>query len=276
MDQGPVVIGGVGGSGTRLFAALLDGLGFYLGDDLNAAHDNLWFTLLFKRRELWPASAHQDELTECARIFRALMVDGSLPDDVNPEQIRLLARDPRPQHPSEWLADRAESILTLNNPARAGRWGFKEPNSYIFLPALAEALGSLKYIHVMRHGVDMAFSKNQNQLEFWGSQVLGRPVDRNSPSDSLAYWCAVHRRIEQLGAQLGERFLLLNYDEFCRSPAEPLADFQGFLEIDDTSTLDQLLTSHVRPRSLDRRKGRDLSAFSAADLDYVESMGFEI
>ena len=46
---GPVVIGGVGGSGTRVLAEILSLFGFYLGNDLNGAKDNLVYTLLFKR-----------------------------------------------------------------------------------------------------------------------------------------------------------------------------------------------------------------------------------
>ena len=45
----PIAVGGVGGSGTRVIAEILIQLGFYLGKDLNASRDNLWFTLLFKR-----------------------------------------------------------------------------------------------------------------------------------------------------------------------------------------------------------------------------------
>ena len=48
----PVAIGGVGGSGTRLIAQILHEAGFYLGDDLSYAIDNLWFTLLFRRLEI--------------------------------------------------------------------------------------------------------------------------------------------------------------------------------------------------------------------------------
>ena len=48
----PVAVGGVGGSGTRLIAQVLLELGYYLGGDLNESLDNLWFTLLFKRREV--------------------------------------------------------------------------------------------------------------------------------------------------------------------------------------------------------------------------------
>ena len=45
----PLVIGGLGGSGTRVVADILLAQGWYLGQDLNRAKDNLLFTLLFKR-----------------------------------------------------------------------------------------------------------------------------------------------------------------------------------------------------------------------------------
>ena len=45
-EDAPVVIGGVGGSGTRLPARILIELGYHLGFDLNPACDNLWVSLL--------------------------------------------------------------------------------------------------------------------------------------------------------------------------------------------------------------------------------------
>ena len=48
----PVIVGGIGGSGTRLVAGLLQIFGYYIGDDLNDSLDNHWFTLLFKRRSI--------------------------------------------------------------------------------------------------------------------------------------------------------------------------------------------------------------------------------
>jgi hypothetical protein len=47
-----VVVGGVGGSGTRLVATCLQRLGVRIGPDLNESLDNLFFTLLFKVRPL--------------------------------------------------------------------------------------------------------------------------------------------------------------------------------------------------------------------------------
>ncbi len=276
MKEGPIVIGGVGGSGTRLFATILKDLGFYLGADLNAAFDNLWFTLLFKRQELWPPETHKKELTELLQIFCAAMIDGFSPNDSDLERIKSLAKNARPQHSEAWLSERVESMLALNKGALNCPWGFKEPNSHIFLPVLIESLESMKYVHVIRHGVDMAYSENQNQLAFWGKRVLNRPIDTDSRKDSLAYWCEVHRRVEKLGAKLGDRFMLLNYDDFCRSPSKWLEALLHFLNKDKSELPIDQLNSYLKATTLNRRKGKDLSIFAADDLSYVESLGFEI
>jgi len=51
-------------------------------------------------------------------------------------------------------------------------WGWKEPNTHIYLEFLSKYFSDLKYIFVIRHGLDMAFSKNQAQLYNWGN-LLG-------------------------------------------------------------------------------------------------------
>ena len=47
-------------------------------------------------------------------------------------------------------------------------WGWKIPGNFYILKQLAERYPNLKYIHSLRNGLDMAFSKNQNQLNNWG------------------------------------------------------------------------------------------------------------
>ena len=64
----PVVIGGVGGSGTRLFARIFVQAGLFLGSDLNLENDNLWFTLLFRRPRWYRRVAAQKE----SRVFTGL------------------------------------------------------------------------------------------------------------------------------------------------------------------------------------------------------------
>jgi hypothetical protein len=48
-----IVVGGVGGSATRLVATYLHRMEVFMGHDFNEVHDNLWFTFPFKRAELF-------------------------------------------------------------------------------------------------------------------------------------------------------------------------------------------------------------------------------
>src|SRR5687767_12628130 len=100
-ESHPVGIGGIGGSGTRVGAALLQMLDFYIGDDLNQALDNLWFTLLFKRKAI--LSQTDPTLESLYPLFRFRMSGRT---DLSSDQrnvIMQLANTDRPQHPKAWL-----------------------------------------------------------------------------------------------------------------------------------------------------------------------------
>lgn len=274
---GPVAIGGVGGSGTRLIAHILRELGFFMGADLNEAGDNLWFTLLFKRRELLSASA-DCEFSEAVEIFSKVMSGGGSLSQEQARRVRQLAQDDRMQHPASWLGERADSLLARQDGARhVTAWGWKEPNTHVFLDRLQAAFPALKYIHVMRHGVDMALSANQNQLLLWGSQFLRLPSVSPSPRLSLAYWCDVHRRVMRLGERMPDRFMLLNYDAFCADPQVGLDGLLRFLGQSVSSERGDRLLALVRPpESIGRHSQSDPEAFDPADLDFVREMGFDL
>ena len=177
----------------------------------------------------------------------------------------------------------------------------------------------MKYIHVMRSGLDMAYSENQNQLALWGRHYLGifsghaqatdAPIHARSrasshqvnglgnlakghaagfngmitPRQSLAYWCTVHRRVNRLGDLLGpERFLLLNFDDFCANPREGIARLAAFVgcEGSDGSLVRRLdkLAAVMRPPkgSIGRHRFQGaIEAFDPIDLEYVRELGFE-
>lgn len=76
--MGPVVIGGVGGSGTRVVAELLENLGFYIGSDLNTASDNLTYTLLFKRPKWFHQNRdNREEIETGIKLFEGHMLGRS-------------------------------------------------------------------------------------------------------------------------------------------------------------------------------------------------------
>jgi hypothetical protein len=273
-DSAPAVIGGVGGSGTRLIAQCLKEAGFHIGTDLNKANDNLWFTLLFKRIEI--LSASEEEFDELLRIFIKGMTGSTTFSRHQVSLIESLSSKDREQHPSLWLKKRAETLLSQTaamNPDE--RWGWKEPNSHIVLDRLFDRVENMKYIHVTRNGLDMAYSKNQNQLRLWGSHFINGTVDE-TPHYSLKYWCIIHERVLHIGKSMGENFLFLNYDEFCMNPEIGLKKLFRFLGIDIESLLPKLVALVSPPDSIGRFKKHSTEIFSAKDIAFVKSLGFDV
>lgn len=275
----PVAIGGVGGSGTRLIAEICQQVGYYIGGDLHPPQDNRWFTLLFKRTDLWPEATTALEFDRAVDTFRTAMVGGAALDADRVVWLRSLAAADRLHHSKAWLNERVETLIAAVRAGqpRTGRWGWKEPNTHIFLDRLASGFPGLKYVHVVRNGLDMAHSRNQNQLEFWGPLVLGTSHPDLSPRASLNYWCIVHRRVARIGARMPGRFLWLNYDALCAAPRDQLGPLLAFLEVPADAGLIESLAPLVRPPdSVGRFKQHSLDQFDPADVAYVKSLGFDV
>lgn len=271
----PVAVGGVGGSGTRVVADVLQRLDVYLGSDLNRALDNLWFTFLFKRPEiLGESDAGFDALT---RIFRSVMRGDRVLSDRERSLIWLLSEHDRVQHPSAWLRTRALSLIErgthLSPPG--GRWGWKEPNTHIVAERLMQSDPDLRYIHVVRNGLDMAFSLNQNQLRLWGRSRLDGGVEA-TPRESLTFWCQTHRRMLAVAAKAPGRTFFLSYDRLCAEPSRVLQDALDFLEMAVPESLRRILPTLVRPSAtIGRYKAAPRELFDPADVAFVESQGFD-
>ncbi|MFC1601847.1 sulfotransferase, partial [Candidatus Sumerlaeota bacterium] len=192
-EFGPIAVGGMGGSGTRLIAQILEQLGYFLGGDFNRAQDNLWFTLLFKRSDI--LTVPDAEFDELVRLFQQRMTSPELISQESIDMVKRLAENRRSQHTAAWLRSRAESFIdTRSASARTKRWGWKEPNTHVVLHRLRQRLPAMRYIHVVRNGLDMAFSKNHNQLKTWGPHFLNGPI-KVKPYYLLKYWCALHLRV---------------------------------------------------------------------------------
>ena len=270
----PIVVGAIGGSGTRLVAECLHRMGVFMGHDLNDAHDNLWFTLLFKRPDTLRLSKHSfDTLVD---IFITAMTGHRELTEEERLLVLKLAQRTREQHPREWLQARANSLLSYRKPLPGGSaWGWKEPNSHVVLDRLITCFPQMKYIHVVRNGLDMAYSSNQNQIRFWGSHFLGQNVAIN-PRNSLRYWCSVHRRVIALGEIMGNRMLFLNYDDFCRRPESWIPHLSVFSGLSACPTIISDLVRLTRvPSSTGRFRREGIEVFDREDVEFVRSLGFE-
>lgn len=270
----PVAIGGVGGSGTRVVAAALRRAGWYLGDDLNAALDNLWFTLLFKHPAVLLLS--DVEVEQLLSIFVARMQGEPQCSDRTARVVRALAARRCEQHDPVWLSERASTLLAAG-PGAAGRpWGWKEPNTHVVLGHLAASVPGLRYVHVLRSGLDMALSDNQNQPRMWGPS-FGVPYD-GSAGSSLRFWCEAQRRVLRAAAAMPGRVLWLRFEDLCASPEHELTRLFEFCGVPDPEQSAASAADEVRPPATLGRGRRHLAEIHprAEDLELVAELGFPV
>lgn len=264
----PVAIGGLGGSGTRVFAALLQLNGYYLGSDLNGALDNLWFTLLFKRRSVLFDS--DERFHKLAQLFFSAMQGDRNPAMLEIDILRSLAMCGRVQHSKDWLSERVASLIRPPLTTIQGQhWGWKEPNTHILIPKLLELNDHLKYIHVLRDPFYMAESRNQNQLINWGPIFLDSDVEV-TPQNSLSLWRKIHERIISLRDLWPDRILITCYEDLINRPACLVEKVSTFLDIPITLiVIKEIMRIIEEQPAVQGIRRPNISAFAVDDVKYV-------
>jgi hypothetical protein len=271
-----IAIGGVGGSGTRLVAGALAAAGYFIGYDLNEASDNLTFSLLFVRREILDAS--DDEFRRLVALFSKTT---HTRERFTSDEVALIERAVAADDllAAAWRRDRGVRMLRPDREIAApgAPWAWKEPNTHVIVDRLRSALPNLRYVHVTRNGLDMAYSANQQQLRRWGESLAGIDPVAPSPRDALAYWCAVHRRIFSLAERMGDDFLAISYDRMCAEPATELDRLFAFAGcIPEPAQRAAAIASVHPPASIGRFRAHGLDAFDRSHIEYVERAGFAV
>ncbi len=233
-ENQPIVIGGVGGSGTRIVAELLLNLRFYLGNDLNEANDNLLYTLLLKRpRWFYRYRNNTRQLAIGFNLLKKVLCSNqrfSIQEWLFLQQalisMSMYGHNQQGDGKGTWSLMRLQKIFHQQISTDFIGWGWKEPNSHLLLKPLANFFCGLKYIHVIRHGLDMAYSQNQQQFYNWAA-LYGVNIPASASEIPLAafrYWLAANEQAVRVGEQLGEqRFLLVNFDQLCMTPQSEIS-----------------------------------------------------
>jgi hypothetical protein len=288
-QSGPVVVGGVGGSGSRLIAEMLQRVGLHLGRDLNSTSDNLWFTLLFRRPgwlERALKSNGSSEVVDALAWFEDAMrgrlqlgveLDRLLGDAVEDLVAQGLDRP--------FVEERRRRFLQWGMTVPdVGRWGWKEPNSHVYLEFLAEHFADrIRYVHVIRDGIEEVRRGDYRQLQNWGPR-FGVVFESGSlPSDPLVlrafaldYWVAANRRALQLGPELlGERFHLLNLNQLRRDPGPSVTRLLEFVGV-DISTEDVSSLCRLAEPPVNTPAPADYFGLTEVQRDGFAMLGFEI
>lgn len=239
----PILIGGVGGSGTRVVAEIVQKANIFIGNELNNSLDNM--TLAAKFPILRDSIQNHNALAKEIEI-------------------------------SALIATFADDILTqITAEHHYCAWGWKIPANFIALAYFITAYPQMKYIHVIRHGLDMAFSSNRNQLYNWG-EYFGVDLQQHPIKAALDYWLKANQfAISQGSALLGDNFLLVNFDTLCQQPLATVQQLLQFLQVDnrDLSTITQFI---IIPDTTHRYLKEDIRLFNEHELNSVRELGFAI
>lgn len=191
----PLVIGGTGGSGTRLVARLIRTMGVDLGSDVNDSEDALSFVSLIDR--------YVDRIVSSKRVD----------DDAFKHDLEIAVRD---------------HLAAVSGQS----WGWKNPRSIYLLPLLDRLIPQIHFIHVIRHGLDMALSENRNQLNMHGEAVLGKSVHDLRPTLGAALlWQTVNNSAADYGETMRDRYFLVRFEDVCESPDRALAPVAAALNL---------------------------------------------
>jgi len=248
---------------------VLKDFGLFVGNDLNIANDNLLATLFFKR-----LSTLTYVNTQFKELFSLFMKASHSPDTLTENEfsmIHSLAASGRLQHSKSWLQQRVINLTQAYRVAESSLWGVKEPNLHIISDKFLSCIADLKFIYVCRNGLDMAFSKNMNQLNFWGSVFLDDHNIEICPRTMLKYWCVVFRRIQYFASIYHGRIFFLDFDKLCDKPAETIVNLASFLGIEQELSSDTI-SKIVRPKSVGRYLENDLSVLDPIDVRFVSKL----
>jgi hypothetical protein len=138
-----------------------------------------------------------------------------------------------------------------------------------------EYFPGFKYIHTIRHGLDMAFSSNQQQLFNWGPMFGVQLPSRNEdiPEASFRYWVEANKSVLKIGERLGkDRFLVVNFDQLCAQPELGIANLLSFLGLVHEQRKVDLLIS----LSTGRFHDKELNWVKEHDLSFLQSCGFKV
>lgn len=270
--KAPLIVGGVGGSGTRAVVAILQNAGAFMGSYNNVANDNLHFArLISDHTDKWKRS--YSDLQFNLNTFHRLYFGQTL----FPHHIACIyacARQPRLKQ--TWLLIRRSH--DVNTPINTfPRWGFKNPSTCFFLPQLTEHYPECKYIHVIRHGLDMAFSSNTIQLKNWGPEFNVASHDGHfTAQQQLDFWIGANQfSIQTCQRLIPDRHYILNFDRLCLYPELEINKLFAFLEFNPATAITGLTHLVTLPSSTGRYKDH-LHLFTAEQIQAVRDFGFDV
>jgi len=229
----PIVIGALGGSGTRVFKRIVERAGYFMGTYCNTNEDAVPVRDFFRRWSYeWLKVSQQKTATPARSRITQKMLDEF----------------------SHAIGRHLSTLPHLSLP-----WGFKVPKSILFLPFIHSAYPNMKFIHIIRNGLDMVYSQNW-RLRINGKLLL-EPEDHSCPPyvQSIKYW----GRINEMGNDYGKRclkdhYLLVRFEDIFVEPEGVIRKISHFLGMPERTDLGPAMPEVTPPASVGRWRKRPM------------------
>lgn len=244
----PIVAGGTGGSGTRVVTEVLSASGVFMGSRVSLAGDSFdlaEFEWRWGRDYLAAEEAHE-----------------ALPSEQMEAELRSSVSD----------------HLKGYDPG-SGPWGWKHPHTYLLLPWLDAVVPQLRFIHIVRDGRRMAFSRNQKQPLHYGEVALGRQAELlTGPARAIEFWGWANERAADYGeGQMDGRYLRLRFEDICEDPRTACAAMIAFAH-DGRPASAKLIARAAKlvssPRAQSARPGEESEEIAQLGLHSLERFGY--
>ena len=216
----PVVIGGSGHSGTRVFCEILAQSGVFTG-----------IRHLTKR-------AGSEDLNMIDLLNRWVLP--YLSGELAPAELKSMRRE---------FARR----LRLFFPLRHAPWGFKNPRTMLILPFLHEMFPDMKFVHVVRDGRDISLgnefaSRNRYRAAF----LTDEEMSLSAEEAMILFWGRSNERAMEYGRQhMPGQYLQMRWEDLCADPARKTAELLEFASrpVADASRIAKIVR---KPKSIGR------------------------
>jgi hypothetical protein len=191
------------------------------------------------------------------------------------------------RYPRELIINNAlhvfeELLLQHGNSLHHGaRVGWKVPDTFHWLEEFSGFFDDFQYVHLVRNGLDMAYSSNKNQIKNWASAIsLAIEYSANGniqPRSMLEYWLTANERaLATADRCMHGNILVLRFEQLCLNPTRELRRLLEFLHIDCSDEQVAQMTAMVRtPGSVGRYLQFNWKAdFSTNQLDRLARLGY--
>ena len=241
--MGPLIVCGTGGSGTRAIADYLIRSGLFMGSDLNESLDSMPFARLLSR-------------------FIGDWLDSRNGDGAS-------------FSPTDFMSAWQATELEHRAGCEGAHWGTKNPSMILIIDLLYQLIPSVRVLHVLRDGVEMAFSSNQRQLVLYGDRVLGPNLaDESDEVRSLRFWQWANSRAAKTGEAHPGRYARVRYEQFCLDPVGEMQRISAELDLglDHASVEPQLYQRSSR--QVDASQRAQLGALAEEVRPLLASFGY--